>query len=119
MLGPTGWAGHDHVIPSPDTGSSPSPSLGGPTTESGLSDEGCPAAEMMQLVNILPRSVRATLQQHPQMASLVEIVMDLGRVPFARFAAGEAALSSEPVSAADLEEAVTQVTLLMPKSRKP
>ena len=67
--------------------------------------------EMMQLVSMLPQSVRAKLQQHPHMASLVEIVMDLGRLPFARFATcGEASLSSEPVSEADLEEAISRVS---------
>lgn len=43
------------------------------------------------------------------MESLVEIVMDLGRVPFARFSSEEAALSSQPVSEADLAEAVQRV----------
>ena len=44
------------------------------------------------------------------MESLVEIVMDLGRVPFARYATDEAPLSSQAVTESDLEEAVLRVS---------
>lgn len=110
VMGSTGWAGLDDVNPSANTSrpsfrDATSPDLSDPTEDS----SGCSKAEMMQLINMLPSSVRATLQEHPQMESLVEIVMDLGRVPFARFASEEAALSSQPVSEADIAEAVQRV----------
>ena len=40
---------------------------------------------------------------------LVEVVMDLGRPPLARFPQGEVQLSMMPVSAEDLNLAVQQV----------
>lgn len=105
-MGSTGWAGLDDVNPSSNTSR---PSFGDDLSDPSEDSNGCSKAEMMQLINMLPTSVRATLQEHPQMESLVEIVMDLGRVPFARFSSEEAALSSQPVSEADLAEAVQRV----------
>ena len=111
VLGSQGWAGLDTGTPSSSAGSpssedSTSPGFGTPCDD----DSGCSKAEMMQLVSMLPFLVRNTLQDHPQMESLVEIVMDLGRVPFARFATDEAPLSSQAVTESDLEEAVLRVS---------
>ena len=46
---------------------------------------------------------------HPSPMQLVEVVMDLGRPPLARFPQGEVQLSLLPVSLEDLSLAVQQV----------
>ena len=37
------------------------------------------------LIDILPKSLQDTIRQHPEKDTLIEIVMDLGRRPEARF----------------------------------
>ncbi len=41
--------------------------------------------DLNKLLSIVPDEIRQNLQQHPQRDSLIEIVMDLGRLPEARF----------------------------------
>lgn len=65
--------------------------------------------ELDKLLRLLPDKVSQKLLQHPDIASLVEIVLDLGRVPIARFASGDWVINDEPVSAQDLELTVSQV----------
>lgn len=62
-----------------------------------------------ELLAILPTSIRVTLQQHPQLDRLVEVVMDLGRRPEARFPSGAEYLAETPISHADLQECITRV----------
>lgn len=65
--------------------------------------------EVLKLVALLPLSVRQSLEQHPQLPQLLEVVMDLGRVPIARFPGGDQRLSEAVVTAEDLQYAVDQV----------
>ncbi|KAL4421440.1 hypothetical protein ABPG75_010731 [Micractinium tetrahymenae] len=65
--------------------------------------------EVLLLVNLLPPGVRERLQQHPELPQLLEVVMDLGRPPLARFPSGDLRLSEEAVSVEDLQYAVDQV----------
>lgn len=62
--------------------------------------------EVMLLVRLLPPDVRARVESDPRLASLVEVVMDLGRPPLARFPIGDVKLSDAPVTDADLRFAV-------------
>jgi stage III sporulation protein SpoIIIAA len=41
--------------------------------------------ELQKLLDILPQNIRQVLQQHPERANLIEVVLDLGRYPEARF----------------------------------
>ncbi|HEY9809265.1 MAG TPA: R3H domain-containing nucleic acid-binding protein [Halomicronema sp.] len=59
--------------------------------------------DLNQLLDILPESIRQPLQQHPQISSLIEVVMDLGRLPEARFLAGAEYLCDKPVSHENLQ----------------
>lgn len=54
-------------------------------------------------------TVRAALEQHPDLHSLLEVVMDLGRPPLARFPHGDCPLADTPVNQEDLEYAIEQV----------
>ena len=80
-----------------------SPSVSGSaiagSSASALSEE---FAEVMKLIALLPPKVRSALEFHPRIGELVEIVMDLGRPPAARFPEGDVQLSQDPVSDADL-----------------
>ena len=59
------------------------------------------------LLEVLPEDIREQLAQHPKRAQLLEVVMDLGRSPEARFLgqAGGDVLRADPVSRSDLSAA--------------
>jgi stage III sporulation protein SpoIIIAA len=61
------------------------------------------------LLEIFPDSIRDRLQKHPQLGNLIEVVMDLGRLPEARFPNGSEYLSQTPISLADLEYSISHV----------
>lgn len=62
-----------------------------------------------EMLAILPERIRGALSQQPSMAELVEIVMDLGRVPELRFREGDALLPELEISAADLRHTISQL----------
>jgi stage III sporulation protein SpoIIIAA/intein/homing endonuclease len=62
-----------------------------------------------QLIAILPPAIAAALRQLDDLDTLVEVVLDLGRVPEARFPDGGVDLGSEPVSQPDLEYVVERI----------
>lgn len=70
-----------------------------------------------QLLEILPEHIRQSLLQHPQLEQLVEIVLDLGRPPEARFPSGAEYLSAENISRAHLEHCVERVGLFSGDNR--
>ena len=61
------------------------------------------------LLEIFPDFIRDRLNQHPQLGNLIEVVMDLGRLPEARFPSGSEYLSQTPISLADLEYSISHV----------
>lgn len=63
--------------------------------------------DLEKLLEILPDSIRDRLKQHPQKDSLVEVVLDLGRRPEARFPGIAEYLSEVPVTLADLNQTIT------------
>jgi len=65
--------------------------------------------DLNQLLDILPESIRTPLEQQEQLGSLVEVVMDLGRIPEARFPEGAKYLSDLPVSRNDLNYCIARV----------
>nr|WP_026072413.1 R3H domain-containing nucleic acid-binding protein [Nodosilinea nodulosa] len=65
--------------------------------------------DLDQLLSILPPSIRARLIQHPQHQNLIEVVLDLGRLPEARFYDSAEYLSEEPVTHADLDHCIKRV----------
>ncbi|MBA3826309.1 MAG: AAA family ATPase, partial [Ktedonobacterales bacterium] len=54
------------------------------------------------LLAALPPHLAAALAAQPQHAELIEVVMDLGRLPEARFPNGEVILSEDPISDDDI-----------------
>jgi stage III sporulation protein SpoIIIAA len=65
--------------------------------------------DLNKLLDILPNEIRLRLEQHPQQATLIEVVMDLGRRPEARFPGKAEYLSETPVSRADLDYSIERV----------
>jgi stage III sporulation protein SpoIIIAA len=61
------------------------------------------------LLIILPERIRAALQREDRLADLIEVVLDLGRLPEARFGTGEAYLSETEITNEDLQQAITRV----------
>ncbi len=65
--------------------------------------------DLTKLLDILPTALRDRLNQHPQRDSLVEVVMDLGRRPEARFPGKAEYLSEDPITQDELDESITKV----------
>lgn len=65
--------------------------------------------DLSLLLGILPDAVRQALETRQDLDRLLEIVLDLGRLPEARFPARGEDLGTEPVSRADLAHVVERV----------
>lgn len=61
------------------------------------------ADDLNQLLDILPQFISTPIQQHPNKTSLIEIVLDIGRRPEARFAKGSCYLSYRTIVWQDLD----------------
>lgn len=68
-----------------------------------------PIDDLDQLLSILPPAIRLRLTQHPQRQSLIEVILDLGRLPEARFYNSVEYLSEEPVTHVDLDHCIKRV----------
>jgi stage III sporulation protein SpoIIIAA len=66
--------------------------------------------DLVALVDVLPDSIRKPLNEQPDISELVEIVMDLGRAPEARFFYREMVLLNQEVTELDLEYVVSRVS---------
>ncbi|PSP26417.1 MAG: single-stranded DNA-binding protein [Cyanobacteria bacterium SW_8_48_13] len=73
--------------------------------------------DLNDLLKILPAEIRSKLEQHPSKESLIEVVMDLGRLPEARFSDKAEYLSETPVSKEDLEHCSNQVGMFSGDNR--
>lgn len=65
-----------------------------------------PLEEVLLLVKLLPPSVRSVLEADSRLPTLIEVVMDLGRPPLARFPGGDVRLSESPITDGDIQHAV-------------
>ncbi|KAG7589952.1 P-loop containing nucleoside triphosphate hydrolase [Arabidopsis suecica] len=65
--------------------------------------------ELRRLLALVPEEIRRKLEKHPEISELIEIVLDLGRKPLARFPSGDFVISDDAVRVKDLEFAVSQV----------
>ncbi|XP_052200597.1 protein SEEDLING PLASTID DEVELOPMENT 1 isoform X1 [Diospyros lotus] len=86
--------------------------------ESGLSSVSSSAAstsrseqlsELELFLELLPLRMRNGLLRHPEIGKLIEVVMDLGRQPLARFPSGDWVMSEQPVKVDDLSHAISKV----------
>ena len=65
--------------------------------------------DLDQLLTILPVDLRQPLIDHPQRSQLIEVILDLGRRPEARFPGRADYLSDQVISGADLEHCIERV----------
>ncbi|HEY9801333.1 MAG TPA: R3H domain-containing nucleic acid-binding protein [Leptolyngbyaceae cyanobacterium] len=65
--------------------------------------------DLQKLLDILPQDLRQVLENHPQRDSLVEVVLDLGRRPEARFPNQAEYLSETPVTQAQIDDCIQRV----------
>ena len=65
--------------------------------------------ELDLVLNVLPPDVAGVLRHRDDLDQLLEVVLDLGRLPEARFVSGDAELNDEPVTAADLENVIERI----------
>jgi stage III sporulation protein SpoIIIAA len=65
--------------------------------------------DLQKLLDILPQNLRQILEDHPQRDSLVEVVLDLGRRPEARFPHEAEYLSEVPVTQAQIDDCIQRV----------
>lgn len=65
--------------------------------------------ELGRLLALLPAEMRQRISEHPELHQLIEVVMDLGRKPLARFPSGDFILSDNPISADDISNATSMV----------
>ena len=61
------------------------------------------------LMNVMPTRIRVALEGHPQREELLEVVLDLGRLPEARFTDSKEALSQTQVIREDLDHVTAHV----------
>nr|XP_043619468.1 protein SEEDLING PLASTID DEVELOPMENT 1 [Erigeron canadensis] len=65
--------------------------------------------ELGRLLRLLPEEMRRKVTEHEELHQLIEVVMDLGRKPLARFPSGDFVLSDHLITVDDLEHATSLV----------
>jgi stage III sporulation protein SpoIIIAA len=73
--------------------------------------------DLGQLLIILPEAIRVELEQHPKLGTLVEVVLDLGRHPEARFPDGAEYISERVITKADLQFCIDRVGIFSGDNR--
>jgi stage III sporulation protein SpoIIIAA len=74
-----------------------------PSSQSAVHDD------LNQLLAILPPDIATLIQRHKQAQQLIEVVLDLGRLPEARFPSGADYLSDKVVTKEDLQYCIDRV----------
>lgn len=69
-------------------------------------------SELEGFLELVPLRMRRELYKHEEIGKLIEVVMDLGRKPIARFPSGDWIIAQEPITAEDLGHAISKVTFL-------
>lgn len=66
-------------------------------------------SELEAFVEMVPVRMRRELCRHEEIGQLIEVVMDLGRVPLAGFPSGDWVISEVPITLDDLKHAISKV----------
>ncbi len=73
--------------------------------------------DLSKLLEILPEPIRQVIDAHPNKSGLIEVVLDLGRYPEARFFDSAEYLSEIPITKEDLQYCVDRVGLFSGDNR--
>ena len=65
--------------------------------------------ELDRLLVLLPEEMRRRIREHEECHQLIEVVLDLGRKPLARFPTGDFLLSHSQITVDDLRFATSKV----------
>jgi stage III sporulation protein SpoIIIAA len=65
--------------------------------------------DLQKLLDILPQDLRQALENHPKRDSLIEVVLDLGRRPEARFPNQAEYLSEIPITQEQIDDCIVRV----------
>jgi stage III sporulation protein SpoIIIAA len=65
--------------------------------------------DLNKLLAILPARIRGKIEEQPRQHQLIEVVMDLGRIPEARFPDGAIDLGDEPISKEEIQYSIARV----------
>lgn len=66
-------------------------------------------SELDLFLELVPLRMRNKLFQHSEIGKMIEVVLDLGRQPIARFPSGDWVISDDPVQLEDLHHAISKV----------
>lgn len=66
-------------------------------------------SELDLFLELLPLKMKSELSGHREIGELIEVVMDLGRKPIARFPSGDFVICEQPVMHEDLKHAISKV----------
>lgn len=66
-------------------------------------------SDLELFLELLPLRMMNELFKHEEIRDLIEVVMDLGRKPLARFPSGDWMISEQPVKLEDLRHAISKV----------
>lgn len=66
-------------------------------------------SELDLFLELLPLRMKSGLSGHREIGELIEVVMDLGRKPIARFPSGDFVICEQPVRHEDLKHAISKV----------
>lgn len=84
-----------------------------PTSSSSSSMRSAAATELEMFLELLPPRMRRELYGNEEIEELIEVVMDLGRKPIARFPSGDWIISDDPIKDEDLRHAISKVILVL------
>jgi stage III sporulation protein SpoIIIAA len=65
--------------------------------------------DLDKLLSILPTTLRQQVEKHAEKAHLIEVVMDLGRLPEIRFPDRAEVITDQPITHEDLAESITKI----------
>lgn len=82
-----------------------------PSSSSSVEDDS--DVELDRLLALLPEEMKKKVCDHPELCQLIEVIMDLGRKPLARFPSGDFVLSDCPITVQDIDYATSQVKLML------
>jgi stage III sporulation protein SpoIIIAA len=73
--------------------------------------------DLSKLLEIFPADLASAILAHPHQSNLIEVVMDLGRPPEARFPGGSEYLSPQPITREDLQHCIDRVGMFSGDNR--
>ena len=65
--------------------------------------------DIQALINVLPEKIADVINQNGSLEKLTEVVMDVGRIPLARYTNGDLPLSADEVTYEDIDSVVAKI----------